>query len=360
MVLLIEQERNSIDENNVYAFPTPINFALTQTALLDSATAPNWPNAVITVGATQLVAYTFQVVNPDSAPRSFNARLKFGGNHFFIAAEPGGLKTIQAGETLTYGGVLSLAAGSYAVVLDGLATTVTVYVQNFSIGLCDFNDVSKASAAPYTTGLVVDLSSQRVTPLGKIAYGTMIISATAATAGAVTYMNDIGDSFTNGVNLLIDGAQVNWSSVGNDLDSSGRGACGTYMIQKPAASYTITITKANPNTVVNISVVFCPWILPSNPNVFNSTYFPVAPLTFPQGSTIYVNLEPLFIDVTKYFLVGKKRAVSFGDASDYYYYPSGTGVLACSFTFEIPDVASASVFAYGWGGCINQIGCDTR
>jgi hypothetical protein len=365
MVLLIEQERSSIDESNVYSFPTPINFAVTLTDLLDSATAPDWPDDVITVGATQLVAYTFQVVNPESVPKDFKARLKFGGNPFFITGGAGGSVTIQAGETLTFGGVLSLAAGSYAVVLDGLASAVTVYVQNFSIGLCGFVDVSKASAAPYTTGLVVDLSSQRLTPLGKIAYGTMIISATAATAGAVTHMNDIGDSLTNGVNLFIDGVQENWSTVAQDEDSSGNGACGTYIVQKPAvsvvsgSSYTITITKANANTVVNISVVFCPWILPIG-GTLGSTYFPVSPLTFSQGSTLYCNLEPLFIDATKYFLVGKKRAVSFGDASDYYYYPSGTGILACTFTFEIPDVASVSVFAYGWGGCINQVGVDTK
>jgi hypothetical protein len=348
MVLLIEQERILASEVNYWNVASHYPFPTSSYGSIFSAYCAS---------IAGLVVYTFSVRNADSVSRTFQVRMKVGGNVFFAT---GAAVTLGAGASVTYAGILYLTAGDYDVLFEGVCSAGTlVYFENFQIGKCSFIDLTGAMAAPYTTALPTS-TVVRGTPIGPIAYSTIYVQVGASTPGEVTNMESAGETLTNGVRIKVNTAAQTWTSRFQDSDAGAlNGASGMYIFQGAAGTnYSITIEKTNAASVVNVSVVACPWIMPIG-GAITASLFPVA-LTFPQGSTLYCNLEPLFLDPTKYFLIGKKRAVSFGDASDYYYYPSGTGVLACAFTFEIPDVASVSVFAYGWGGCINQIGVDTK
>ena len=97
----------------------------------------------------------------------------------------------------------------------------------------------------------------------------------------------------------------------------------------------------------------CPWIIP------NSEDEPVE-LDFPDGSTIYIILEPLNSDPTKTIKLGKKRFVSFGDSTDYYSTASGTGILSWNYTFELVPVKNCILKIGGYGGCISVVGVDVR
>jgi hypothetical protein len=103
----------------------------------------------------------------------------------------------------------------------------------------------------------------------------------------------------------------------------------------------------------SIIIIVSPWILGySEGEVFN--------LNFPQGSTLYVVTEPLWNDVTKTVKIGKKRARTFGDSTDYYYTASGTGILNGSYTFESVPVSNCVLVVSGFGGCISIIAVDVR
>ncbi len=73
-----------------------------------------------------------------------------------------------------------------------------------------------------------------------------------------------------------------------------------------------------------------------------------------------MTLEPLDKDPTKNSKIGKVRAVSYGDATDFYSTASGTGILSHTYTFEIVAVSDVSVFVNGFGGCISLVGVDER
>jgi len=119
------------------------------------------------------------------------------------------------------------------------------------------------------------------------------------------------------------------------------------------ANHTFQIVKDNANTIVHISVIGCPWLL------LNDNRQPIS-LDFAQGSTLYIVLEPLNENPTKYLKIGKKRAVSFGDSTDYYSTASGTGILSHSYTFETVEVGEALMLVKGFGGCISILGVDER
>jgi hypothetical protein len=350
MVLLIEQERQIAAETNIYSI-APSNFPTTFGTILSTG---------VTAETGKIIAYTMTVKNTDTVARTFQLRVKFDGHIFFAS---GAAISLAAGASVTYAGILYLPAANYTLLFEGVASVASVVqLFDFQFGSCKFNDQATVGAMPYSDTLAHSIPAARKTPVGDVAYTTLIIQVAASTAGAVTNMEHGGETLTNGVGVLIGGSRLNWNTRFQDSDVSHlNGACGITMIQLPltTSNWNIDITQRNVNTAVNISVIACPWILLDRTS-FPSTVFPVDTLDFPQGSVFYCNLEPLFLDSTKELLIGRKRAVSFGDASDYYYYPSGTGLLECNFMFELPEVSSVGVSVFGWGGCINQIGVDTR
>jgi len=101
-------------------------------------------------------------------------------------------------------------------------------------------------------------------------------------------------------------------------------------------------------------VIACPWIL-----VDDTDFEPII-LDFPQGSTLYLMLEPLITNPTKNIKIGKVRAVSFGDTTDYYSTDSGTGILQHDYQFVEVKNGAVLLYMYGWGGCVSSIGIDIR
>jgi hypothetical protein len=70
--------------------------------------------------------------------------------------------------------------------------------------------------------------------------------------------------------------------------------------------------------------------------------------------------ESLDADPTKNSKIGKVRAVTYGDATDYYSTATGTGILSHIYTFELVEIGSVTLTVNGLGGCISLVGLDDR
>ncbi|MEM2177026.1 MAG: hypothetical protein QXN34_06840 [Archaeoglobaceae archaeon] len=165
--------------------------------------------------------------------------------------------------------------------------------------------------------------------------------------------------------LKINDSYVSWSDRRNDFGSDttnqsyAEGAYGYYTALVDAGQTINVKVEAVNNSggarnVRAVIVVFaCPWIIPST--VFE--YEPLS-LSFPQGSTLYLVLEPLSSDPTKTVRLGYVRAWDLG--YNYYSTASGTGVLSWNYTFESVNVENAVLLVGGSGGCISIIAVDVR
>jgi hypothetical protein len=166
--------------------------------------------------------------------------------------------------------------------------------------------------------------------------------------------------------IYLNDAQKNWTERRNDWgesynedcqDSGAYGRCAIAL--DPNTQYNLKITAYNYCGVQGtgravVEVMICPWFLA------DVDYEPVS-LDFPQGSTLYVTVEPLHDNTaTKYVRVGKTRFKSFGDSTDYYGSLSGTGILNFDYTFEIVEVVNSILHVKGFGGCVSIIGVDAR
>ena len=313
----------------------------------------------ITLSEDAIVAFTYDygmvVVGGGTA---CNHRLKIGGT--IVCGFP---RNTAGPETVF--GVFFLAAGTYDVLMEGVTDWYDgnnyrkPYVQNFKLGKLSLSDVQGCSLAAYSAEITKNLP-QRKTCVGPSKNGNMIIIVSAYTSGVPTNFANVGESIWNDVSITVDGTQRNWTERKQD-NIAGQSsviygaALGRLHISLAAGSnHTVSIAKTNANTVVNISLCYSPWLLSAD-----TTFEPVS-LDFPQGSTLYVVAEPLSANPTKNIKVGKKRAVSFGSATDYYSTASGTDILSWSYTFEIVEVTNATLAVDGWGGCIGAIAVDVR
>ena len=102
-----------------------------------------------------------------------------------------------------------------------------------------------------------------------------------------------------------------------------------------------------------MTVIMSPWV------IGDKDVKPVS-MDFPQGSTLYVMLEPLGLNPTKNVKIGKVRAYSIGDSTDFYLTSSGTNILQHNYTFEEVKSAKVELLVNGLGGCIRSIGVDFR
>jgi len=163
--------------------------------------------------------------------------------------------------------------------------------------------------------------------------------------------------------LFINGVPTAWSDRRGDFDSGAttnqsyaEGAYG-YYTALITADQTINVkieayNGGSGRNVRAIVVVFaCPWIIPS------TEYEPLG-LNFPQGSTLYLVLEPLSSDPTKTIKLGYIRAWDLG--YNYYSMASGVGVLYWNYTFESVEVGQCVLLVGGNGGCISIIALDVR
>lgn len=167
--------------------------------------------------------------------------------------------------------------------------------------------------------------------------------------------------------ILVDGVQRIWYDRRDDYETYGtttnptfgEGAYGrTTVLLDPSATHNLKINCYNGFTTAfsgraTVRIVICPWIIP------DFEYEPIT-LDFPQGSTFYIITEPLDANPTKSIKIGKKRPISFGDATDYYSTASGVGILSHSYTFEIIEVANSVLVVSGFGACVSVLAADMR
>jgi hypothetical protein len=374
MVLLVEQERLYADELQLFSDAGPYGI----TAVADWTLGHTY-TVVLTKQLIVFIHATVQVNNADCA-----ARIDVDGVPVWST---GG---ITAGKNTPDIFVL-LAAGSHTIKLWTAmwVAGASPYVRfaTIFIGQLNFRDV--LGSGPWDSGNIgisddtvlldktVTIPAGRQTPIGQIQQYSLFVFVVAkdVTGGLggvrATHMKNVGDSGDASkinVKLFINTVQVSWTTrVNDDADGNaanptyGKGSLGQHWaIVTPNQSLRIQV-EANLGgggfeTAEAYMVAFlCPWI------TIGVDAQPVL-LSFSQGSTFYVYLEPLYVDSSKSSKIGKLRFKSFGDATDYYSIVSGTGILIHSYTFETVDVASVQWVISGasFSFCISYIGVDVR
>lgn len=332
---LIASESNLLSNSASYAFPTTYG------------TIHDYGN--ITLAANGIIAVMLTLNGSGGTAAAHHIRLKIGASYYALAEYSA--TGILSG---TYGALVYLAAGTYDILAEGVRpNSDTQNITGLQIGIVAFNDVQGNTLGLYSSGIALTVTS-RATPVGNLSKATYCVQIYAYTPSAATNLENINDNLTNGVSVSVDSNQVNWSERISPDDSNGHGASGKMFLPFSVGSaHTVSFTKRNANTVIHVTVIACPWILPS------SVGDPVVE-TFSQGTTIYTTLNALFTDPTKNVYVGAVRGVDFGASFDYYTTSSGTGILAFSYVWDTLDTSQVSLYVVGMGGCIEIIGVDVR
>lgn len=273
-----------------------------------------------------------------------------------------------------------LPAGSYTVKFQTSKISGTgsgVRLADTRVTLLNFYDKEREA---YDSGDVVINAATESTVLNqnitvpatrKLAVGiikkyTAIITVYENTASyAINRSNNPGESdVADWVNwkMFVDDTQVLWTERNADknvVDHGAPGGYGRYVVALDCSDTVNLKLKAyngcgsSRTCRAYVDVMMCPWLLG------DADYEPVS-LDFPQGSTLYVILEPLNINPTKYARIGKVRFFSFGDDTDYYKSVSGAGILSLDYTFETVEVVNSILSVKGLGGCVSMIGVDIR
>jgi len=371
-VLLSEQLRQVVDESVLVA----------DTNNYDTSSIADWADAVshaITLTATKIVyaRITAEFVSGDSAFRG-HGRIVLDTTPL-VATGP-----VTNGQSVTEDILLLLTAGSYTFkfqhAMSGSAGTLRI--KNVRIGTVNFPDkqrnnyASGSVSCPYLETTTV-LSQQSFTIPGtrRLSVGNLkkyvcFITVYAGTGGVrKNNLKNPGESNDSGFlnwKLYFDGNQIAWTERVNDRGDSdgslayGVGALGRLIkVVSYSAQHTIRLDVYNAYSGTQgcwcyVEILTCPWIM------LGEDYEPVDLSLVPQGSTLYVVLEPLNENPTKYARIGKTRVVSFGDSTDYYKNVTGTGILTLDYTFEIVEVTNSVLNVKGLGGCIGIIGVDIR
>jgi hypothetical protein len=331
MVLLVEQVRQLTSESSL----------IDDTATYTRSFSRSWGEVKnygnITLASAALIVWSFQLTSS-----GYNMRLKIGSYYVW------GKNNVGTG---TFTGIAYLAAGTYAVVVEDSSSGPASSICNFKLGVAKFIDEVGSVLNNYSSTINLTVANRSTLPIGALKNAVFMVRCWAKTTGAQTNFKNPGDSLTNGVSLSVDGVQITWTERNQD-DANYENASATYYCTLGVgSSHSFAITKDNGSTTVNINIYACPWLL------FGSNHEPVT-LDFPQNSTLYLMLEPLDTNPTKSVKVGKKRAVSFGDSTDFYSTASGTGLLSFSYRFDIVQIATVTLYASGLGACISHIGVD--
>jgi len=260
-------------------------------------------------------------------------------------------KSYNSDTWLLVSGITWVGTGSKAVKMESYGAS-SHYVKNFKLGKAKFKDSVGEALAVYSSQITKQVASRKLA-VGPINDVVFAVVCWARTPGEQTNFENVGDSLTNGVALSVDGQQKDWTWRQQDTGAKENAAATYFGALSVGSNHTFTISKDNANTEVHISVIGCPWLL------LDELRQPIA-LDFAQGSTLYLVLEPLNENPTKYIKIGKKRAVSFSDSNDYYSTASGTNILSHSYTFETVEVEEAILFVKGFGGCISILAVDER
>jgi hypothetical protein len=335
MPMLTEQERLIVQELQLINNTTTYSFPSSQGTTHDYGS--------VTLPQAGLLIFRFHLVG---GINGFLCRVKVGSYYVWALST-------NAAPSGNYMAIAWLPAGTYDVLVEGWSNPSSATITSMLLGYVLFNDAQGSALAPYSSGIALTVAN-RTTPAGPLNQAVYAVQVYAVTSGALTNLENVGDNLTNGVSIFVDGNQVNWTERNSPDVNNGNGISGKmFLPYSVASSHTVTISLRNAATVVHISVVACPWILsPVN-------HAPITP-SFSQASTLYAYLNPLFDDPTKFVGVGKVRGISFGTATDYYNSTTGTGLIAYSYVFDVPDISQVSLYVSGFGGCIEIIGADIR
>lgn len=345
--VLVEDVRHlAVEQNNIVADATEYATSSTSMALLR-----DYGNVTLSVAG--FLMFMFDVKGNATGGWW---KLKVGGLEVFGYSTNSTSYVVQVGK----GAFIYLPAGTYDIQLwAGSGSTGTVYAKNFYAGFFQMSDQDNSiQPTTYATQLSLTVAA-RTTCVGPLKQTAVKVQVFARTPSGQTNLENVGDTLTNGVALTVNGSQVSWD---NRLQDTNPEQCcfGDYSyVGAVGSAQTFAISLRNANTVVVINVRACPWLLPSSSQ---TTYEPVT-LSFSQQSTVYINLAPLTVDETKTLNLGKKRALSFGSATDYFSTSSGTGLVSWNYTFSLVQLGDVQLFAYGTTNgstCIEMIGVDAR
>jgi len=327
-MVLAEQVRSLSDESS------KIDVATTYTRNVGSwGTIHDYGNIVLTENSLLVFKFTINYA-------AGKYRLKIGGVSVWS-----GDGTVTPVSILAY-----VAAGTVNILMENNGNGS---ISNMKVGIAKFTDEVGSLFAIYSGQISLTVLN-RTTCIGALKNAVFMVQCFASTAAADTNFENVGDSLTNGVSLAVDGIQIDWNARDQDTTSLEAASAYYYGSLSVGSAHTFVITKDNANTVVKITVYAAPWILAAVDNE------PVT-LNFAQAATFYVMLEPLCGDPTKNSKIGKKRAVSFGDSTDYYSVATpAVGIMTHSYTFEIIDVVNQFWVVSGLFGCISHIAVDER
>jgi hypothetical protein len=374
MVLLAEQERLYADELQLVSDGSQY----TVTGPVDWTTMKSF-NIILPKQLIMMVRASF------AGNGSYNARITVDGVPIYCL---GGINGSGWGSALNTPDIyVLLTSGAHTVSFDGSSWTSSSWagVQTIFIGQLNFKDT--IGGGPWNSGSValtggtqtilnqnIAIPASRALPVGTIINYSFFIFVTAkdtySSPSRKAHFKNVGDSDDStklNVKLFINDSQVNFTSKNNDdaegntsNPTYGRGGIGYYIStvtpnQTLNLKVKITQNTTPDNAQVTMFVLLCPWITPAQ------DYQPVD-LAFPQGSTFYAWLEPLYNNSTSFASkIGMKRFKSFGDSTDYYSVLSGTGILQHSYMLDVVDFDSATwVVSSTTIVCISYLAVDVR
>lgn len=264
-------------------------------------------------------------------------------------------------------------------------TTGGIKIDEIRIGLFRFSDVAGSSnlgtesVTDGTEETVIDktfpLPAKRKLPFGYTNECNVLIHAVCSVASSrANQMQDSAATPTagrSGWRIYIDDAIKPWAVREDDRQLSadelnyGEGSYGIYNHTDTVGTTVNVKIKAYNNQgsdkthSVYLWIAACVWWLGS------SYCEPITLETLPFQSTLYLVLEPLWADNTKYLYLGKLRFKSFGAGTDYYSTASGTGIVTWNYTFETCDPAGVQLLTFTtsvtqFGTAITHIAADMR
>jgi hypothetical protein len=323
---------------------------------------------VLTATKTLLATFKAELYGISSG----NARVCVDG----VPIVSAGLLSGTTGAQVEREAYITLAAGTYSFTFQ-LAKNSGNMIRFIycSIGVVSFLDLAKSDgdasvSVPATSTAtiitkVLTSSAVRTTPLGNIKKHNCIVIVNGLNASDGTCTSKMSGTVADRLSfrIYVNGVEKSWTEAVEDyqvaIPANGEGAYGRYeFVADLNTEYTIEVKCYNGFAVAKtarayISIVICPWILIAAENEPFS-------IDVPQGSTLYVMLEPLTRNPTKYIKLGKVRSKSFGESTDYYSLSNGVDILAWTYNFETVKPESCNLVAYGFGGCISHIAVDVR
>ena len=327
-MLLSEQERILASEKNLINSSTSYAIPSTSWGLINDYGS-------ITTPAAGIVFFNF------AASAGLGASGTIG---LYINGIPVEVVKISAETNIVEGGAVWLPQGSYDVQFQGLYSGSQPSITSLQVGFTQFNDCTSYALQSSTQGGTINLTvPARTTPVGPLNEAVFAINLSAQAP----------------VNQLVSPEPITVDGVSYALDETGPTAYATsgklYIPLSVGVQHTISCTTGNANATMYVSIIACPWILTTAAH----QHQPVT-LDFPQQSTFYAIVDPLFLDAPlKECFIGKPKGVTFGPEDYYGYASAGTGATV-SFNYEFESVNTLSVImsADGLGCCIDNIAVD--